>query len=820
MVRKMTEMENATIIDRLNTAQYYYDKGFTIIPVKSNEKKAHSYKWTDKNREILFTETINNIKQYNANYALRCDNFVCIDVDAKPKNETRAKPIIFNDISYDMYQFADKMRAYNTFQQSSVSGNPHIFFLYDDRMKHWAKKTINGFVDILITNSCCVLGAKSCIDDKEYSIHKNIDMIRMPDDLFNYIDTFMNFKNQKSIIANSLIKQILNNDDINLATSLFEILDVKRVDNYDDWIKVGCLAYSIFDEDGLSLWDTLSKKSLSYKSGCCEKAWKSFNRKNYTLATLHKWANEDNHNQYIIITDNSISKLIDRASGTKGADYDVSLIVYQLKRNVLIYTESETWYEYLHKEHKWVKLDDNVELKKYIHTELCKLFLERSTYWNKQSILHQDNEESYMTKSKNCLEIAMKLKKAGYVDSIFKCCKCLFINREFIKDLDKNNYLIGFTNGVYDLQNKQFRDGSPNDLITCNTGYDYIEFDKNNTDMVNARIKIIKFINDIMPNNEVVSFIMKRLAYLLTGDMCLQNDNLMFWIGSGGNGKGVLKNLLVATLGDYAYECEPELINQAGRKTNTPAPDLLRLKTARAVLMEEPESTEPFSIGFLKKITGEGKITARDLFSKALQTFDLQGGIVMLMNNPINFNDLDDGLNRRLLNVMFPHKFVNNPTLSHEKLIDITLNKQFTKDTMFAQIFMSMLIDTYHNDNVINGIIRPKQVIDDTNAYISNLNVVKGFINAYYETNRDFKQDDNGDVIWVKDYNYVRCDDLEKQFKCSSFHDPTIKKPRGWFKQQIINMGFKVIQISRRDFKDRNIDIFPRFGRILDEENT
>jgi hypothetical protein len=75
------------------------------------------------------------------------------------------------------------------------------------------------------------------------------------------------------------------------------ILSVKlRLDDYNEWVKVGALIYSL----GLSVsvWDELSKKSNKYEYGATEQKWKTFKRKQYTKATLYYWCKLDNPTKY------------------------------------------------------------------------------------------------------------------------------------------------------------------------------------------------------------------------------------------------------------------------------------------------------------------------------------------------------------------------------------------------------------------------------------------------------------------------------------------------------------------------------------------
>ena len=49
----------------------------------------------------------------------------------------------------------------------------------------------------------------------------------------------------------------------------------------------------------------------------------------------------------------------------------------------------------------------------------------------------------------------------------------LFMNNDFLEKLDSKTNLLGFTNGVFDLDANEFRPGKPDDYITLSTKYDY-----------------------------------------------------------------------------------------------------------------------------------------------------------------------------------------------------------------------------------------------------------------------------------------------------------------------------------------------------------
>lgn len=82
-----------------------------------------------------------------------------------------------------------------------------------------------------------------------------------------------------------------------VAYELVAMLSERRAESYNDWIRVGMVLKSI-DDDLLELWDDFSRQSAKYKAGGCAKSWKSFKQYNFTIASLHHMAKEDNPDAY------------------------------------------------------------------------------------------------------------------------------------------------------------------------------------------------------------------------------------------------------------------------------------------------------------------------------------------------------------------------------------------------------------------------------------------------------------------------------------------------------------------------------------------
>ena len=97
----------------------------------------------------------------------------------------------------------------------------------------------------------------------------------------------------------------------------------------------------------------------------------------------------------------------------------------------------------------------------------------------------------------------IKLKTTAFKDNIMRECRELFHEKGFINKLDENQYLIGFENGVYDLQKLEFRDGEPEDYVSMSTGNYYIEYDENNPQVDDVN----DFLNKILPKFNVKQYV-------------------------------------------------------------------------------------------------------------------------------------------------------------------------------------------------------------------------------------------------------------------------------------------------------------------------
>ena len=81
--------------------------------------------------------------------------------------------------------------------------------------------------------------------------------------------------------------------DDSLLSICMESLDSSRADDYHDWIKIGCILFTIDKENGFQRWDNFSKQSYKYDENYVAKVWDHFKDYDYTIGSLIYFARED-----------------------------------------------------------------------------------------------------------------------------------------------------------------------------------------------------------------------------------------------------------------------------------------------------------------------------------------------------------------------------------------------------------------------------------------------------------------------------------------------------------------------------------------------
>ena len=300
---------------------------------------------------------------------------------------------------------------------------------------------------------------------------------------------------------------------------------------------------------------------------------------------------------------------------------------------------------------------------------------------------------------------------------------------DFEAKLNAKKNLIGFCNGVYDLDEGLFHSPRSSDYVTFSTGYNLpSDVDKN------IRNSIMQFIYSIMPNEQMVDYLLRFLASCLDG----YNREEIFTIftGSGRNGKGALCELIKYATGDYYHTVQPSMLTMERPSSSSPCPDLLNIKGKRILMTSEPEKNSTINGGFLKYITGNDTIAGRYCHKNTEVHFSPQHSLIIQCNKVPKLDSKDQAIWDRSRIIDFPFKFTDDPQKPNDKKIDRTLKDKIKH---WGPQFMLLLLEKYKDYKNI-GLTPVAEVLNTTQSIreqnIPYMDYVE-FLQRNYETTND-----------------------------------------------------------------------------------
>ena len=527
-----------------------------------------------------------------------------------------------------------------------------------------------------------------------------------------------------------------NQENINKARELIKFLLPSRADNYHEWLEIGWCLHNIDNIELLEDWIDFSSMSDKFDSGLgggvcgeCEKKWENFNDSGLNIGSLVKWAQEDNLEKFNNWLKEQQDIYIGKAiSGTSG---DVAEAVYQIKSDKYIcaHIRSSTWYEFIN--NSWKLIESGYTLYNYLNTELSNLFIKKASYYSQKKYEFEPTSNEftiYETKENSTRKVSNKLLSKSFKDEVMSELKYKFYDELFYEKLDENRDLIGFKNGVYDLDKGIFRNGTCEDYISLSTKIDYIEYDENNEHIQNVK----KFFSEIQPDKEMYNYVLNFFANCLSGQVPDEKFNI--WTGCGSNGKSIAINLFQDAMGDYATTISITLLTKSRASSNSASPELAKCKGIRFVVFQEPENDDKIYVGHMKELTGGDKISARKLFKEPVDFYP-QFKTLLTCNKLPFIPSNDGGTWRRLRVVPFEIEFTDNPTEPHQRKKD---NKLKNDIKMWNEALMSLLIYTF-NKNKNKEHIDPQKVSKFTKEYQKNSDFYLEFINDNIETTSNNK---------------------------------------------------------------------------------
>jgi P4 family phage/plasmid primase-like protien len=362
--------------------------------------------------------------------------------------------------------------------------------------------------------------------------------------------------------------------------------------------------------------------------------------------------------------------------------------------------------------------------------------------------------------------------------------------RNFTDKLDSNQYLLGFRNGIYDLEKHIFRQGRPGDYVSMSTGYDYCgEHSENYPDL-------LKFFHDILPNEAEYEYFLLYLSHALYGNVL---ELFTILTGVGRNGKSKTIELLKLTFGQYFGSTSNTFITRLRPDANQPDPGLLSLAKKKILITSEPEKNCKLNTGFLKFITGRDTTTLRKCHSNNMIEFSPKFLTFLICNDIPDCDDIDNAFSRRLRCINFPIEFVDDPKTNMQKLMDTTINEKFIN---WRNDFMLLLISYYKKYSETKKLVPTPNILAWTNKYKEGTDLYLTYLNeqtevynkniAFTELYEDFK-------MWFGVNNPGTLKPAYKEFKIGIEKHKAVSRVRIGEK---IAMGIKKLKLIDRIYDD------------------
>lgn len=535
--------------------------------------------------------------------------------------------------------------------------------------------------------------------------------------------------------------------DADVARKLAKALSPKRAEPYYEWVCVGWALHNV-SEDLLDAFIEFSKKCpTKYKEGCCEKVWEEARDHGFTIASLYHWAKKDNPKEFEKIIQQNVNKLIEEAE--TGSHDDIAKVVYEMYKHQYrcVSISKHKWYGF--HGHRWKFIDEAYTLHNKLSDEITKEYARlASKYYLESSTKNGTDRDKLVDKASHVSRVIERLKNEGFKSAVISSCAKRFFDDKFEEKLDDNPHLLGFENGVFDLKNGHFREGSPDDYITLTTKYSYVKYKPTDT----AILEIKRYFSQVMREEEMCNYLLTLMASYLDG--VVRNQKFVIWTGSGSNSKSTVVDLFKFSMGEYFGVLPTTVLTRKRGNASNATPELADKRGKRCLIIQEPEHDDTVYVGQMKNLTGADWITARALYGNMFE-FKPQFKLILICNKLPNIPANDGGTWRRIRVSPFESEFLDPDKMpAHPKpyqfLKDLSLTEKLPK---WKSAFMWLLLNEYYPEYRRTGTLKePKKVTQFTDKYKQDSDI-------FYEYMRE-------DLIETgSDDNYIRIPEVYASFR-------------------------------------------------------
>jgi len=470
------------------------------------------------------------------------------------------------------------------------------------------------------------------------------------------------------------------------AQELLKMMNISRANDRHTWLRFGYCLWNITqgDDDGLTTWLEFSEMGDTFNESECLSLWHEDMRPNkYSLGTLRHYAALDNKEAYEAFA-NKKTQILEAMDGCHA---DVARVLYNEYGGEFVCTsiKNKEWYQF--KNHIWRSIDSGVDLRARISCNegiIIKQLIKKKREIQNQLALAEEADDRKILEKKltHITTLVKRCKSTPFKNHVMIECQEIFYNDQFDKLLNMDPYLVAFQNGIYDFKSTIFRDGNPEDYLSNSIPLDYFDYGTIDHPKV---MQVDDFFQKVFPDPDIREYFLDQACRVFVGGN--PNKVMLFWTGTGNNGKTVTQTLFEKMLGKLAIKFNTCVITGKKPKAGAANPELARSGDGvRWVVMEEPDPDESINIGNIKLFTGGDSYLGRDLFEKGKKMREINPmfKFVLICNKLPTIKNADAAFWARVRVIPFESKFLLDtdcPTDYEEQVIQ----KKFPMDKQFAE---------------------------------------------------------------------------------------------------------------------------------------
>lgn len=541
-----------------------------------------------------------------------------------------------------------------------------------------------------------------------------------------------------SVLTTATTTNFLKFNDVE-KLELIELIDISFIDDYTHWTHiVWAMKNEGYTEQDARL---ISQKSHKFEENAFLSLWNRPHESTHplTLGTLRDYAKQSNLTKYDDLVRDvqkrvDMSKKLNKVTATHS---NIAELLHHLFPEKYAFSNN-SWFAF--NGHRWIEDKDNT----CIETDIAYI----GDLFHQESNAHliEQNVDDFSTLSQSTVKahsISKKLRQIAYTieNSHFKLgvireARRYFKKINFSSNFDKNPYLLGFNNGVFDLKKCAFRKQTIDDYLTLSVGYDYTDDDDPDT-----RNFVLNFLRQIFPNDNVRQYVLKMFSRQLVGDAC---NNLVHihsgYNGSAANGKSTFFEVLAMVLGDdyvTKFDIHDVMLSKKSATGSNPEPVKKTWIGKRILYASEPEKNQQLQSSLIKDLASQEKVKFRTLNNDNYVVFKPMFKVHIMCNDKPNADTNDQGVCRRLVNVEYISQFVNDNSVdesNHRFKIINGIQSIFENDA-YKLSFFKILIE--HFDDKWNFEM-PHEIKIATQSYLTENNALLQYVNMYlvYTNNR------------------------------------------------------------------------------------